>query len=166
MENRPTAQQIIDKLELVPLQREGGMLKNTFYSARAFDGEKKMCGAIYYFLSGQAFSHMHQLPTEEFYHFYGGDPVELLELLPDGSAKLVVLGGDILAGQQPQYMVQANSWHGSRLVDGGEWALMGTTMAPSYTDGDYVHGDSDALVRGWPEYAKAIRRRVGEPVYR
>ena len=58
------------------------------------------------------FSDMHQLPTDELWHFYLGDPIELLLLSPDGSDELVILGHDVLAGQRVQTVVPAGTWMG------------------------------------------------------
>ena len=41
----------------------------------------------------------HRLDFDEVWHFYGGDPIRLVLLHPDGSSGEVILGGDVLAGQ-------------------------------------------------------------------
>ena len=60
------------------------------------------------------FSDMHRLPTDELWHFYLGDPIELLLLSPDGSDELVILGHNVLAGQRVQTVVPAGTWMGAR----------------------------------------------------
>lgn len=69
-----------------------------------------MGSAIYFMLTGQGYSHLHRLCTDEVYHFYSGDPVELLELLPDGTSRVTVLGSDLCAGQEVQHVVPAGAW--------------------------------------------------------
>jgi predicted cupin superfamily sugar epimerase len=44
---------------------------------------------------------MHRLASDELFHFYLGDPVEMLQLWPDGSHRVVVIGPDLEAGQRP-----------------------------------------------------------------
>ena len=95
-----TAQEIIQALGLEPLPVEGGLTTQTYLSRFSIDGQPAGT-AIYYLLRGSAFSHLHQLTGDEMYHFYLGDPVELTQLLPDGSVKTTVLGTDIAAGQRP-----------------------------------------------------------------
>jgi uncharacterized protein len=55
-------------------------------------------------------------------------------------------------------------WQGSRLAPGGRWALMGTTMAPGYTDSDYMGGERAELQGRFPQFAAEIahltRRRA------
>ena len=104
-----------------------------------------------------SFSAIHRLPTDEIYHFYLGDPVELLLLRQDGESEVVTVGHDILNGQHIQFAVPAGVWQGSRLVPGGEFALMGTTMAPGFADTDYVPGDRDTLIERFPDRAELIR---------
>ena len=93
---------------------------------------------------------MHSLPTDETYHFYLGDAVEMLLIWPDGRAEHICLGQDVLNGQQVQFTVPAGVWQGSRLRAGGHFALLGTTMAPAYESSDFIPGSSEALCRLCP----------------
>lgn len=157
MKEKLTAQQIIDALGLEPLPLEGGMVLQT-YRSRLTVGGQAAGTTIYYLLSGSDFSHLHRLTGDEIYHFYLGDPVELLELLPDGAIKTTILGQDILNGQCVQHLVPAGNWQGSHLLPGGQFALLGTTMCPGYTDEGYEHGDSQALIRQYPDAHNLIRQ--------
>ena len=47
---------------------------------------------------------------------------------------------------------------GSRVLEGGQFALMGTTMAPGYDDLDYVGGEAAELERQYPDRAELIRQ--------
>ncbi len=62
--------------------------------------------AIYYLLEPETFSEMHRLKSDEVFHFYAGDAVEMLQLMPDGSGRTVVIGNDLAAGQRPQVVVE------------------------------------------------------------
>ena len=162
-------EELIERLGLIPLTKEGGLVCQTYVSP--FSAGKDAVGsdragtAIYYLLRGGAFSHLHALTDDEMYHFYLGDPVELLELLPDGTARTTVLGPDIAAGMEVQHLVKAGTWQGSRLAEGGEWALLGTTNWPGYTDECYTHGDRETLLAAYPQAAEEIRRLTGEVRY-
>lgn len=163
-----TAEALIRKLGLEVLPLEGGHFRQTYQAGETVavpvpDLEqpllKPRSTAILYLLSADpdSFSAIHRLPTDEIYHFYLGDPVELLLLRQDGESEVVTLGHDILNGQHVQFAVPAGVWQGSRLVPGGEFALMGTTMAPGFTDTDYVPGDRDTLLERFPDRAELIR---------
>src|SRR3972149_6709361 len=100
----------------------------------------------------------HQLPTDEVYHYYLGDPAELFELHPDGTTRLVTLGADIVNGHQVQHVVPRGTWQASRVAPGGEWALLGTTMAPGYTQSDFLLGYAASLIKKYPSQEQIIRQ--------
>lgn len=163
-----TTEALIRKLGLEVLPLEGGHFRQTYKAdetvAAPAPGQehplvKPRSTAIFYLLSDEpdSFSALHRLPTAEIYHFYLGDPVELLLLRQDGGSEVVTLGHDILNGQHVQFAVPAGVWQGSRVVPGGEFALMGTTMAPGFVDTDYVPGDRDTLLKRFPDRAELIR---------
>jgi uncharacterized protein len=161
----PTAKQIQDFLKLQPLPVEGGFFveshRSKYMLARpslpaCYAGERVLSTAIYYMLTPDTFSAMHRLKSDEVYHFYLGDPVEVLLLKPDGAAEAVLLGHDILAGMRVQHAVPGGTWQGSRLAPGGKYALMGTTMAPGFDLFDYEPGKRDALSAQYPNYAPLI----------
>ena len=169
-----TAEAIVEALGLQPLPVEGGLYRQTFVADESiaaealpprYGREKRLSTAIYYLLTNEtsSFSALHRLPTEEIYHFYLGDPVELLQLHPDGSSASVVLGQDLSRGQRVQQVVPRGVWQGSHLVGSGRFALMGTTMAPGYDDLDYEAGVRDELIASYPDRAELIRRLTRLP---
>ena len=161
-------QRIIQLLNLEPLPGEGGLYRQTYRSSEGFPAgalseryqgeEKPICTAIYYMLtdSKDSFSALHRLPTDEIWHFYLGDPLEMTLLHPDGSSEQIILGQDIFTGQQLQFTVPRGTWQGTRLVRGGEFGLAGTTMAPGYTLSDNQIGVRAALLEQYP----AERERI------
>jgi len=152
-----TTQELIALLDLKPLPQEGGYYRETYRSAvRGPDG-KSAGTAIYYLLTPDTCSALHRLPTDEVYHFYLGDPVELLLLGPERGA-IITLGPDLSSGHQPQFVVPAGIWQGSYLAGGGTFALMGTTMAPGFEFNDYEAGVRDALGRDYPLFKERIER--------
>lgn len=163
----PTAQEIIDHLKLIPLEVEGGFFRRYYEASEILTSDQlperygvdKPYGvAIYYLLTNDSdsFSAMHKLPTDEIFHFYIGDPVEMINLYPDGSSQHITLGHDILNGQTVAHVVPRGVWQGCRLIEGGQWALMGTTMAPGFTDDDYTGGIREELIAQYPNEAALI----------
>jgi predicted cupin superfamily sugar epimerase len=99
---------------------------------------------------------MHLLRSDEVFHFYAGDPVEMLQLSPDGSGRTIVIGNDLAQGQRPQVVVERGVWQGSRLVAGGRWALLGCTVSPGFEYEDYDSACRDELIARWPSFAETI----------
>jgi predicted cupin superfamily sugar epimerase len=160
-----TAKQVQEFLKLRPLPVEGGYFVESHRSKYAltqpslppcYPGERALSTAIYYMLTPDTFSAMHRLKSDEVYHFYLGDPVEMLLLKPDGCAEAVLLGQDIMAGMRVQHAVAGGTWQGSRLAPGGKYALMGTTMAPGFDPQDFEPGKRDELSTQYPNYAPLI----------
>jgi predicted cupin superfamily sugar epimerase len=153
-----TAEEIKEVLGLVPHPREGGWFVRTWEAADWIEGRGRRTGtAIYYLLEPGTFSEMHRLASDEVFHLYGGDAVEQVHLFPDGTGKRVVIGMDLVAGERPQVVVERGVWQGARLVEGGEWALLGCTVSPGFEYEDYEAGGTEELVAGWPEFAEMIR---------
>src|ERR1039457_6451495 len=100
-----TTEEIKTLLNLQPHPIEGGSFRRTYTSAGTIElprGVRPLSTAIYYLLEPGTFSEMHVLDSDEIFHFYLGDPVEMLQLHPDGHSELFTLGPDLQTGQHVQ----------------------------------------------------------------
>lgn len=165
---KPTTKEIIEHFNLNPLREEGGLFIRTYAAndefvpdmlSTQYKESRPMGTAILYLLTNHpnSFSALHRLPTDEIYHFYLGDPIELYELHPDSNTTKTIMGHDIFDNQKIQHVVPRNVWQGSRLLPGGDWALLGTTMAPGYADSDFELGKIDLLLEQYSEKGEIIR---------
>jgi hypothetical protein len=155
-----TADQIKTLLKLQPHPIEGGFFRRTYTSAGSVDlprGSRAIGTAIYYLLEPGTFSEMHVLDSDEIFHFYIGDPVEMLQLLPDGRSASFTLGADLAAGQHVQLVVPAGVWQGTRLVGDSRVALLGCSVTPGFDFADYRNAGAEELIAKWPQEAKGIR---------
>jgi uncharacterized protein len=163
-----TAERVIALLGLQPLPLEGGHFHETYCAGeligreclpQRYAGPRPHGSAIYYLLRDDTFSALHRLHSDEVYHFYLGQPVELLLLYPDGRGEVFVLGPDLEAGQRVQLVVPRGVWQGSRLRSAarGHFALLGTTMAPAYDPADFELGERANLLARYPGHAELIR---------
>ena len=155
-----TADQIKKLLNLDPHPVEGGFFRRTYTSTANVElprGTRPQSTAIYYLLEPGHFSELHVLDSDEIFHFYFGDPVEMLQLYPDGSSAVLTLGQDLKAGQQVQVVVPAGVWQGMRLIGSGKVALLGCTVVPGFNYADYHNGTFAELSARWPEQAERIR---------
>jgi predicted cupin superfamily sugar epimerase len=160
------ASEVAELLGLEP-HPEGGFYREVYRSAGRIPaaalpevcaGDRCFSTAIYFLLTPDTFSAMHRIPTDEVFHFYAGDPVELFRIAPDGRADTTVLGCDLAAGQRPMCIVPGGVWEGSRLVTGGRWGLLGTTVAPGFEFADLEIGARTDLISRFPGHADRIRR--------
>jgi predicted cupin superfamily sugar epimerase len=159
-----TAEQIRELLQMRPHPIEGGFFAETYRgvpvvpqsSLPGYPGDRAISTAIYYLLTPDTFSAMHRVRGDEMFHFYLGDPVEMLQLKEDGSGEVIVLGQDIAAGMRLQHNVPGGVWQGSRVRAGGKYALLGTTMAPGFEYEDYETGTLRELSSQFPKYSAMV----------
>ena len=170
---RLTAEDVKRLLGLQPHPREGGWFVRTYeadelisadaFSDGRYDGPRRTGTAIYYLLETDTFSEMHVLASDEIFHHYAGDAVEMLQLHPDGSSRRVVIGNDLHADERPQVVVPRGVWQGSRLLapaqestDACGWALLGCTVSPGFEFADYRSAPRAELIARWPGEAEII----------
>jgi predicted cupin superfamily sugar epimerase len=151
-----TAEDVKKLLGLAPHPREGGWFVRTYEAGERCADGRRVATAIYYLLERGTFSEMHRLKSDEVFHFYAGDAVEMLQLREGHAGLEVLLGNDVAAGQRPQVVVGHGVWQGSRLRAGGEWALLGCTVSPGFEYEDYEAADRAELMGLWPEFAEMI----------
>ena len=162
-----TAEDLIKMFDLKLLPEEGGYYSETHRSAHnllssslpdEYHSDRSLSTAIYYMLTPDTKSLLHRLPTEEIYHFYLGDPVQMLNLYPDGTTETIILGQDLKKSQSVQLTVPKGVWQGSYLLEGGKFALMGTTMSPGFDFADNEMGDRVELTGLYPSQKGLIER--------
>ena len=160
-----TADQIIALFNLKPHLEEGGYFAETYRSSETLSKKalpnrykdiRCFGTAIYYLLTPETLSAVHRLQSDEVFHFYFGDPVEMLQLWSDGSGKLIKIGSDILNGMQPQVIVPRGVWQGAKLIKDGRFALLGTTVSPGFEWTDYESGQRDQLLKSYPQFREWI----------
>lgn len=159
---------IISCFNMQPLPIEGGVFVRTYLSAETYPGsslpsryhtvDHAFGTAILMLFTEEAdsFSALHRLKTDEVYHFYLGDPIELSLLYPDGAVRTIKMGQAVLKDESVQFTVPAGVWQGSRLCAGGKYALFGTTMAPGYHDSDFEAAERETLLLQYPHEKERI----------
>jgi predicted cupin superfamily sugar epimerase len=161
-----TADEVKQLLGLTPHPREGGFYIRTYESGELlpasvfpdgrYSGPRHTSTAIYYLLQPGTFSEMHRLRSDEIFHFYAGDSVEMLRLYPDGTGASIRIGNRLNDGDLPQVLVPRNVWQGSRLAPGGTWALLGCTVSPGFDFDDYEAASRGDLCAAWPDFRSLI----------
>ena len=161
----PAAQKLIDRFKMERIPQEGAWFAPTYRSDEAvtitgatrYAGPRVAYSAIYCVQTWEDFSGLHRLTTDEFWHFYDGDPVELLLLHPDGRGELTVLGRDLEAGQHPQLLVPRGVWQAARPIGDDEaWSFFGNTLAPGFDYADFEIGYREELQARYPAFAEKI----------
>ncbi len=149
----PKIKALIDHFHFTPLPAEGTYFASTWRSTQEFaDGSPVGTAMIgMYCTDPLSQSFFHRLPVDETWHFYGGDPLRLVLLHPDGSCRDVIMGSNPLKGELVQTVVPAGTWQAGELVEGGSYALFGCTLAPGFTGSMYEGAQREALLMQYPD---------------
>ena len=126
-----TARDIIRSLDLQP-HPEGGWYAETF---REESGDGRGAATAIHFLleSGQR-SHWHRVDATEIWLWHGGDPLELSIASDDaGPTRVVMLGTELSAGEQPHVVVPPYAWQAAAPAKGSSgYSLVSCVVAPAF----------------------------------
>lgn len=98
------ASDIVKLLGLQPLPEEGGYFLRSYQANDRVlldRGERPVGDAIYYLITEDQFSGLHKLKCDEMWHFYAGDPVEML-LFDNNEFNLVEIGNSDFTNTFPR----------------------------------------------------------------
>ena len=156
----PEVKALIEHYHLQPLPIEGTLFVSTYRSTQEYENGKPVGTAMIgmYCDDPHSVSIFHKLKHDEVWHFYGGDPLHLVLLYPDGSSKDVIMGNKSLKGQLVQFVIPAGVWQAGHMLAGGHYSLFGCTVAPGFTDDIFEGGTRTQLLSLYPDRAADINR--------
>lgn len=135
---------------------EGGLFAEIFRSevnVLPTDGrdERSAVTTIYFMLVAGDRSRWHQVLSDELWHFYEGDRLELLWIDPRTWQSGIIVLGPEADGSHSIGVIRSGWWQAARTT--GEYTLVGCTVAPGFEYGDYKVFGSES------DEASEIRRR-------
>lgn len=153
-------QKLIAYHRLEPLPVEGTLFAQTYRTPGELSPGRPFGTAMIGLYCDTPPSHslFHRLTLDEIWHFYGGDPLRLILLKPDGTSEDVLLGPDPEAGHHVQYCVPAGVWQAGHMVAGGRYSLYGCTLAPGWFPECFQGGTRSVLLESHPDRATDIER--------
>jgi predicted cupin superfamily sugar epimerase len=156
------ARALVSALGLSP-HPEGGFYRETFRAALNVGahppgvGQRAASTAIYFLLPSGTFSALHRVRSDEVWHHYDGDPVDLHTIDDAGTHAVATLGRDLAGGQRPQFVVPAGVWQAA-VPTGTRFALCGCTVAPGFDFADFEMPSREVLVSALPGLRAVIER--------
>jgi predicted cupin superfamily sugar epimerase len=155
----------IEKYNLMP-HPEGGYFTETYRADEMicqdalpvrFGGDRAFSTGIYFLLETPFFSAFHRIKSDEMWHFYAGEPLNIFVIHPhSGELVVIKLGPDPETGAVFQAVVPAGTWFASRPAPGSSYALVGCTVAPGFDFLDFEMGERDVLIKEFPSHAALI----------
>jgi predicted cupin superfamily sugar epimerase len=115
-----------------------------------YDGPRTLGGFLYFLVTEQARIRLHRIRSDQMYHHYIGDPLDVLLLYPDGTSEVRVVGADLAAGMRPQLLVPGGTFHAGRIRSGGNYALLGTSVWLRAEPSDVEMGNVEVLTTKYP----------------
>ncbi len=157
-----SARQVIEMLDLKP-HPEGGHYREVFRSTATItasqpERKRDASTAIYFLLSAGEFSALHRVASDEAWHHYGGAPLELTCISPEGELRRLALGSDIASGQRPLAVVPADHWQAARCLSTSAegFTLVGCTVAPGFDFQDFEMPARLEMLEKFPNHADLI----------
>lgn len=156
----------IDKLRLTK-HPEGGYYRETYRSGtiikpccsgNTFNESRAVSTAIYFLLTGIEFSAFHRIRSDEIWHHYDGNPLNIHIINTTGEYKTLCLGNNTGHGTLPQCLVKAGNWFGATVTDRNSFALVGCTVAPGFDFKDFEMGKREHLIHRYPNHRSIIER--------
>src|SRR5207244_9413868 len=113
--------------------------------------------ALYFMVTPDAPVRLHRIRNDQLYHYYLGDPIEVLMLHANGLFEHVVVGPDLRGGQCVQLLIPGNTFHTARVIGRWRWFLGASTEWPGVERVDVEVGDVEALAAKYPDAADDLR---------
>jgi hypothetical protein len=155
--------ELIRRFDLQP-HPEGGFFRETYRSSDAIRrthsaDSRSASTAIYYLLCDGAHSAWHRIQSDEVWHFYAGDPLNVYVLEDDGALTVHRLGNALEhADCVFQAVVASGKWFAAQCDDTASVALVGCTVAPGFEFSEFEIADVNALLRDYPQHRDLIEK--------
>jgi predicted cupin superfamily sugar epimerase len=160
------AKRIRDLLKLEP-DRRFGYARDSYQGAlyippdglpAPFETGRPLGTALFFMVTPEKPVQLHRVQNDQLYHYYQGDPIEVLMLYESGTSELVVMGPNIVGGQLVQLFIPGGTFHTARITGHRRWFLGGVTAWPGVDPSrDVELGDAAALAVQYPEAAADLR---------
>src|SRR3954469_19782503 len=161
----PTAEEVRTLLKLDP-HPTCGFVRLTFTSKQLIPAgalgapladARPLGSALYFMVTPSAPVRLHRIRNDQLYHYYLGNPLEVLLLHDGGTTERVVVGPDLRGGERVQLLIPGNTFHTARLLGRRRWFLGASTEWPGVVPADVEIGDVEKLAAKYPGVAADLR---------
>jgi predicted cupin superfamily sugar epimerase len=166
---RLSAAEVIELLGLVP-HHTCGFVSETYRSKvevpasalpAEYAGSRPIGNVLYFLVTPQAPVQLHRIRSDQMYHHYLGDPLEVLLLYPDGRIEVRLIGSDLAAGMRPQLLIPGGTFHAGRVRQASDYSLLGTSVWARAEPVDVEMGDAQRLMAAYPSTREQIQAFCG-----
>jgi uncharacterized protein len=163
-----TAAQIVELLELE--QATCGFVRETFTSGvrlpaavlpQGYSGDHSLGNVLYFLVTPDAPVRLHRIRSDQMYHHYQGEPLEVLLLYADGRSDVKLVGQDLPSGMRPQLFIPGGTFHTARVRAPRQYALLATSVWVRAEPADVEMGDAQLLSKKFPSAKGRIAEFAG-----
>lgn len=156
--------EIIKNLDLTA-HPEGGYYKENYRSEGLINASNLWQGAkgnrnystgIYFLLEKNQFSAFHKIKQDEMWHYYMGSTLLLHTIDSNEKYEIIKIGKNIEKGEILQYVVPANTWFASEVMNKNDFILCGCTVSPGFDFKDFEMPSRKELISLFPKHSEAI----------
>jgi predicted cupin superfamily sugar epimerase len=149
------AADLIERLGLKP-HPEGGHFGEIYRSASRVQPAdsrpmRTALTTIYFLLVAGEVSRWHRVASDEVWHYYEGDPLELLSAEMGFATITRRVLGPVAGTVRPVHVVAADQWQAARTT--GAFTLVGCTVGPGFDFEDFQ------MLNQHPAEAEAVQQR-------
>ena len=165
-----TPEDLIKEYKLSP-HPEGGYYRESYRSEtiipenclpEGFPGDRVFSTLVYFLLEQGNFSAFHRIKSDECWHFYAGDPLNVYVIDQSGDLITFTLGTNIKLGQYFNFTVPANCWFASRPLKESSYSFVGCSVSPGFDFEDFELAKADELTNEYPKHEEIIRELCRE----
>jgi predicted cupin superfamily sugar epimerase len=159
------AEDWVRALQLQP-HPEGGYFREVYRAAGTIPavalprhfagGDRAYSTSIYFLLRSGERSLLHQIASDEVWHFYAGSGLTIHMITPSGVYERLPLGINVEDGEQLQQVVPATAWFGATVNDPNTFSLVGCTVAPGFDFRDFRLASRHHLQQQFPQHHDLI----------
>ncbi|QSH42390.1 cupin domain-containing protein [Lentisphaerota bacterium ZTH] len=154
------SEEVIDLLNLKPLEFEGGYFNELYRSQVASSKDNRSCGtSIYYMLRGDDISHWHMVTSDEIWYYHLGCPAKQLIITPERKIIQRIIGPELKEGQVLQSVIPAGSWQAAVTINSSpfSWGLFAAAVFPAFCYDDFTAATPIEMCVKFPEHSDKIR---------
>jgi predicted cupin superfamily sugar epimerase len=149
--------EIIETLRLTPATC--GFVSEPYRSAHelpasvlpaGYKGDHSLGNVLYFLVTHDSGVQLHRIRSDQMYHHYLGEPLEVLLLYADGNHEVKIVGNDLGAGIRPQLLVPGGTFHAARVRVPSGYALLGTSVWLRAEPADVELGNAALLTAAYP----------------
>jgi uncharacterized protein len=161
-----TVDELINRFQMVA-HPEGGYYKQNYCSGEMIDaahlperfgGKRSFSTAIYFLLEGKQFSAFHRIKSDELWHFYYGNALNIYVIHANGELEIIKLGNNPFNNESFQAVVGAGCWFASQPINEDGFSFVGCTVSPGFDFTDFELAKAGELVKQYPQHNDLIHQ--------